>query len=359
MIKSILLKNFKCFKNQEIKLSNLTLLSGVNGMGKSTTIQSLLLLRQTYEANLLDKGLLLNGEFINIGIGKDLLNRDAEGPEIISIQLEYEDQSIEYEFKYSTKSDFLYRNNKNNNEKFNNFKNDFEYICAERIGPRSIYNKSYSEVKSNYRLGINGEYTEHFLLENGDEKVSNELALNEKNINNTVKEQVKSWLDEITPGVGFEIEDYENADSVGLRYRIKGEVINEFRPINVGFGITYVLPILVALLKAREGSILIIENPEAHLHPRGQRKIGELIAKVASGGVQVILETHSDHILNGIRLSVKKGILNDNEVELHFFDRNENDVTFIESPKIKKDGRLTYWPKGFFDEWDYALDELF
>lgn len=78
-----------------------------------------------------------------------------------------------------------------------------------------------------------------------------------------------------------------------------------FTAQNVGFGISYVLPIVLALVKAKKGELIILENPEAHLHPRGQRKMGELIARAAQGGVQVIVETHSDHILNGIRFVCK------------------------------------------------------
>ena len=84
-----------------------------------------------------------------------------------------------------------------------------------------------------------------------------------------------------------------------------GVTSNEYRPTSVGFGIAYVLPVLVALLSANEKYMVIIENPEAHLHPRGQVAMGELIARAAAAGVQVIVETHSDHVLNGVRLAVK------------------------------------------------------
>ena len=95
--------------------------------------------------------------------------------------------------------------------------------------------------------------------------------------------------------------------------------------------------------------------------------MGELIARAASGGVQIILETHSDHILNGIRLAVKNKIISGNDVRLnYFYQRTEKDLTIGEkvihekcSPVILDDGSLSDWPDGFFDEWDKALDELF
>ena len=132
------------------------------------------------------------------------------------------------------------------------------------------------------------------------------------------------------------------------------------RPVNVGFGLTYSLPIFTALLGANENDLIIIENPEAHLHPKGQVAIGMFIAKAASAGVQVVVETHSDHVLNGIRLAVKRGIISNSSVMLNFVVNNNNDdgATVI-SPKILKNGRIDEWPEGFFDEYENVLSELF
>ncbi|WP_180834594.1 AAA family ATPase, partial [Vibrio parahaemolyticus] len=66
-----------------------------------------------------------------------------------------------------------------------------------------------------------------------------------------------------------------------------------------------VLPIVLALLVTKPGGLVIIENPEAHLHPKGQSYLGRLIQRTAEAGVQVIIETHSDHLLNGIRVAAR------------------------------------------------------
>ena len=95
--------------------------------------------------------------------------------------------------------------------------------------------------------------------------------------------------------------------------------------------------------------------------------MAELIARAAAGGVQIIIETHSDHILNGIRLSVKQGVIPRDEIRLNYFYQTvETDFALGErvihqkcSPVIMEDGSLSDWPDGFFDEWDKALDELF
>lgn len=76
---------------------------------------------------------------------------------------------------------------------------------------------------------------------------------------------------------------------------------------NVGFGITYALPILVSGLTVPEGGMLLVENPEAHLHAKAQSNMGYFLARMAAAGVRVIIETHSEHIVNGIRRMIVEG----------------------------------------------------
>jgi predicted ATPase len=106
---------------------------------------------------------------------------------------------------------------------------------------------------------------------------------------------------------------------------------------------------------------VLLENPEAHLHPRGQMAMGDLMARAASAGIQVLCETHSDHVLNGVRLAVKQGLLASPGVALHYFSRTndgERVLHVVDSPRVGPDGRLDRWPQGFFDQWDIALERL-
>ncbi|GAA1469874.1 hypothetical protein GCM10009603_67420 [Nocardiopsis exhalans] len=114
----------------------------------------------------------------------------------------------------------------------------------------------------------------------------------------------------------------------------------------------------MACLTAKPGALLLLENPEAHLHPRGQTQIAFLLARAASAGAQLIVETHSDHILNGLRLAVKEGELPPESVALHYFRNQGTGATEITSPAIGPDGMLSQWPDGFFDEWDNAVLRL-
>ena len=89
--------------------------------------------------------------------------------------------------------------------------------------------------------------------------------------------------------------------------------------------------------------------------------MGQLIAECCSNGVQVIVETHSDHVLNGIRISVKNNIVSHTDVRLFFVEKKifENKcVHNVQEPHIFSSGELDFWPDGFFDEWEKALDEL-
>ena len=119
------------------------------------------------------------------------------------------------------------------------------------------------------------------------------------------------------------------------------------------------MPIVTLLLTAKPDDILIIENPEAQLHPSGQAKLAELMSLVASHGVQLIVETHSDHIINGVRVATKNNVIAPEQSCINFFYRKEGELaTSKEEIRILADGGVDKWPQGFFDEWDNQLDKL-
>lgn len=368
MIQQMKADNFKCFEHVDMEFSNLNLFSGVNSMGKSTLIQMFLLLRQSYEQNALEKGIYLNGKYTNLGIGKDVLYTDSE-ENTIHITVRDEEGFLHAAYAYNAAADFLRIENINRKDwkNINLFYSGFHYIAADRLGPQSSYEKSYHEVWDNNQVGNHGEYAVHYLQAHSLDEVENECVRYDEEENIRLLRQVECWMGEITPGVSLRMEEYGHSNRIGLMVHQAGSMgADYYTAQNVGFGISYVLPVVLALLKAKKGELLILENPEAHLHPRGQRKMGELIARAAQGGVQIIVETHSDHVLNGIRLCAKNGRIDSNLVRFYFFTREqrENDgeyqiVPVIESPILKEDGRLSFWPDGFFDEWDRAIDDLF
>ena len=363
MIKSLKIKNIKCFSNLSLELENLNVLAGINSMGKSTVIQTLLLLKQAYDMNSINLGLHLNGDLVTIGTGYDLLNRDS-AEDSMEIELACDTEIFWWKYQYDRDSDYQRIGESNlKPEKIQNinlFKPTFAYVSAERLGPQRFYTQSYHKVMEKNDVGRCGELFADYLAERGlKDKITNSNILNSNAESDVLIYQMEAWLSEVSPGIHMHTEKYNEAGIVNVKYGISSE---NFSPINVGFGISYVAPIVLSLLKAQKDDLVILENPEAHLHPKGQRKMGELIALAAAGGAQIIVETHSDHLLNGIRLAVKNKKVSRNNVRLNYFYQEMSEGSTIThkkmSPAILEDGRLSSWPDGFFDEWDKALDEL-
>jgi predicted ATPase len=358
MIETLWLENFKRFASEKIKLNALTLMSGLNGTGKSSVLQALLLLRQSYQQNLLKTdGLSLNGELISIGTAQDALYSDAQ-KDRISFALAFTDEEpIKWSFKYDPQFNVLplasapapktaYRHSL--------FTDSFQYLQAERIGPRRFFEISDFQVRQHRQLGSQGQFTAHYLSIFGSvEQIASPMLAHPSETSLNLLQQVEAWLSEVSPGTRLGINTNPEMDLVNLQFSFFGG--SSYRSTNVGFGITYTIPIIVAVLSAQPGALLLIENPEAHLHPKGQAQMGELLARAASIGIQVVVETHSDHVLNGIRVAVHGGRLKPEDVTLNFFQHAD---TLVVSPKIDRNGRIDQWPDGFFDEWDKSLDIL-
>jgi predicted ATPase len=368
MIRFLRLKNFKCFEFQELEFGSLTLLSGLNGMGKSSVLQALLLLRQSYQQELLQKtGLALNGDLVQIGTAQDALFEDAE-EEIIGLELERINNTRgKWRFNYNKDADVLDLDRQHasiDEDVFQSslFKDSFHYLQAERLGPRRFFEMSVYQVQQHRQIGTRGEFAAHLLDTYGAEKIVEASLAYPGTKSLKLRDQVEAWLEEISPGTRIHIDQHKAMDLVNLEYSfVTGKhVSSNFRSTNVGFGLTYTLPVLVALLASGPGSLIMIENPEAHLHPKGQVRIGELISIAANCGIQVIVESHSDHILNGIRLAVYNGKISSDKVKFHYFERKAVDqgMTSIVTPAIDQNGRIDQWPEGFFDVWDKCLEAL-
>ena len=366
MIQSIQLSNFKCFELQDVVLRPLTLLAGLNSSGKSTIIQSLLLLRQSYLENLLPgKGLTLNGKLAQLGTAKDVLFEEADTDEI---GFELEDDlpaRLKLRFAYREESDVLELSGNDSTEGIwttSLFRDGFQYLRAERIGPRTSFGMSDYEVRHHRQIGSSGEFTAHFLSLFGSEIVESPGLRHPEATSNTLQSQVEAWMTEISPGVRLNVKGYSEMDlmTFSVTYSLGHQVASSaYRPTNVGFGITYALPIVVAALAARPGSLLIVENPEAHLHPRGQVKMGELLSQASAAGIQVLLETHSDHLLNGIRLAVHRGKADSANVALYHSKWELGGKSpLLTMLAMDRNGRLPEWPEGFFDEMERSLDQL-
>lgn len=363
MIQSLSLRNFKCFEEQTMPFSNLTMLAGLNGMGKSSTLQALLLLRQSKMDGLLDQvGLSLNSHLVEMGNVKDILYEGAHQDEL-GFTLNVEHKSFAWTFSYNRQSDVAAQISSPVEEmvyQASLFTDQFHYLQAERIGPRKSFAMSEYKVGQRHQLGSHGEYTAHFLSQYGSINIPMTSLKHPDATSLTLKDQVEAWMGEISPGVRIFSSAIADLDLVNLRFGfVQGnDISNSYRATNVGFGISYALHIIVALLSSSKDYLVLLENPEAHLHPRGQVQMGKLISLAAQAGIQIILETHSDHILNGVRISAHDGLITPENIKLHFLSRKTDGTALVTSPNIDKNGRLDIWPEGFFDEWDKSLDKL-
>ncbi|MBW4477926.1 MAG: AAA family ATPase [Tolypothrix brevis GSE-NOS-MK-07-07A] len=182
MIDSLTLTNFKPFQNQPLTFRPLTLLSGLNSTGKSSVLQALLLLRQSYQKGLLlEKGLVLNGDLINIGTAKDAIFEGAAKQDELIFEIHWQNgtNSI-WKFKNEEEdigSNFLHLTSEYVDsqvyELSSLFNQNFHYIEAERIGPRAFNQMSYDKVQLLGTLGARCEYTLHFLSVNEKRIIAN------------------------------------------------------------------------------------------------------------------------------------------------------------------------------------------
>lgn len=375
MLDHIQLKNFKSACNVELPLRRLTLLAGLNGSGKSTVLQAIALLKQSLQGNVEVQELVLRGELISLGQSEDVRFENAPDDDI-SFVLRNGSDTLTVSAPAVPRMDTLPASCSGNVIGFVGLlENGFQFIQADRMTPALQYKEASTKQRAAGWLGCGGQFTVDYLRRNLDLKVSasrqfrgNERLLSEKLLQQVAPtesliDQTAAWLQTLSPGVRPGAEVLELAEATSLTFSYTGTSFDsdsrKHRPSNVGFGLTYCLPIIVACLSARDGAILLLENPEAHLHPRGQFALGQLLAKTASDGVQILVETHSDHVLNGIRVAVKTGDLKGHEVAVHYFSRDvETGQSSVASPVVHDNGRLSEWPEGFFDEWSNALDEL-
>lgn len=374
MITNLSINNLKLHDHTNLELNGLTILTGMNGMGKSTVIQSLILLRQSYMMNDLDSGLNLKGDLCDAGISGELACQ-ASSEHSLNINLKFHEQDdLNFSFDYPDNiMDTLLPGSKENKtskdtlSKYALFNENFQYLSAFRFGPQKSYNRDTSLVVTKKQISkIMGqcEYAVHFLEQYKNTNIPiGELAIKESSDitpDYRLVVQVERWLRQISPNIKINIEPA--GEDFKLKYKFNREeniITDDITALNTGFGITYVLPILIAVLSANEGAIILVENPEAHLHPRGQAVLMELISKAVAHGVQIVIESHSDHIINGSLVAVNKKWITSDLLSIYYFEREEHGHTALSHQlRISETGHINRPPKGFFDQIDIDLRTL-
>ena len=362
MITDIELKNFKCFVSQGLRVRELTIIAGGNAAGKSSIVQSLLVLRQAFATQKELVTVPLAGQLVNLVNANQILSMNAVTPEIrITVSDDNLEEDFWLEIPEAGSSDrqppCIVSDNFGIAEKESAlFGKSFLYLNASRIIPQEEYvPRQNSDTDS--RLGDrSGHRTAFRLVEALDSNESLSVPSLDIAGDNSVASNVSSWLSYIM-GMDMTV----SADGSFTEGRVRLQFIpkgaSAVSALNMAFGNTYILPIIVGVLTASAGSLIIIENPEAHLHPKAQLRTGELLAKAADSGIQIIVETHSDHLLNGVRVSAKKKQIDTAKVAIHFVESIDSDHRLTEL-ELHQDGSLSSWPPGFFDEWENALRNI-
>jgi predicted ATPase len=372
MLTRLDLQHFKCFELLRLPLGPLTLLSGPNASGKSSALQALVLLHQTMREHEWSTRLMLNCVAIRLGTVADVVDK-AYGRR--SFELGLRDGEKDYRWTFSgDRSEMSMAVDRvavggtgveapealryllppiedETAQLLAKRLRGLTYLTAERVGPREVYPLEDPQIA--LVVGPAGEHAASVLHLRRDEHVLDELII--PGVPATLLRQVEERMRTFFPGCGLVVQQVPqvNAVTIGLR---TSEATDFHRPIHVGFGLTQMLPIIVAALSATREEILLIENPEVHLHPAGQALVGQFLADVARAGVQVIIETHSDHVLNGIRRSVKMGRLAADQAVLHFFRPRSAEAAQVLSPILDNSGNIDTWPEGFFDQFDRDMN---
>ncbi len=362
-IASLGLEVYKCFDELRVPLAPLTLFTGFNGAGKSTALQPLLLLAQaarirTWGSTGLDGELPLNGDIVRLGSAGDVIRSGHRGGTTrFSIGIEEGLLALDVSAKAGER--VLQARGAEGSISIPALVERLDrlvHLGAVRTGPSDAFpipDRSAARVAD---VGVDGRFASHWYHELADTDVPPERCFGD-GTGTTFRRQVDAWLDRLAPGANANVQALPVASTLALQFRLSAT--GEWRrPANVGYGLTYAFPILVALLAAQRGDIVVIDSPEAHLHPQAQSRMGRMLATFAAAGVQLLVETHSDHVLNGARLAVRDGAIASEDVSLLFFAGASSEGHGVTTPRVDREGRIDEWPEGFFDQGDKDVSRL-
>lgn len=415
-ITSITVQGFKSLAEESsIEISPLTILAGANSSGKSSIMQPLLMLKQTLEASFDPGPLLINGDHVKFTSYKQFLSENTTEKEF-TIAISY-DENLEIKVIYSIENEntelketiykvkqyvFSIKRNADHNDLLNQLIEKKHYYKRFYEINESSYNLSVSRYRcfleilsvakhddtkmtgllSIFRNQFFSDILMHHLqdlihvpgVRNSPERYYTRTAVETKfpgEFSKYIASIISHWQD----SNHSRLADINDAlKSLGLNSQVEAKALNQAQVelrvnrlsngskrkkdlvniADVGFGVSQVLPVLVALRVAEPGQLVYIEQPELHLHPRAQMKMAEILADAARRGVRVVAETHSSLLLLGVQTLVAEGKLSPELVKLHWFQRQKNGVTKITSADLDENGAFGDWPEDFGETYLHA-----
>lgn len=329
MINRVCIDNYKCISHEDLEIKPLTIVTGLNSTGKSTLLQSILLIEQS--VGKYDVGLSANYDVIKcrysdqneISIRTGWDNNRNKG--LIVTRNDIKVSIIPPEIGVS-------------------YENGLYYLSANRIGA-----EDFVRLMQSHTIGSRGENVFSTFEQEKSNPVDERLRKYKESF--TLQHQVDYWLSYIL-GISYRLSTEKiNEENLNVKYESDG--LQNISPKNLGAGVSYLVKVLIMCLRAKQGDVLLIENPEIHLHPSAQAKLGEFFAYIANAGIQVMIETHCEHLINRIQYAIyKKEIAFDSVLLLYKSAINDS----FERIPFNSDGKYAVdFPDGFFDA---TLDEL-
>ena len=373
MLKSISLENFKCFKEEAtFNLKKINVFTGYNGRGKSSVFQSLLVLSQSLHRYGNIETLEINGDLVQLGVLEDLINCEKKTDSTIRFHLKSDiegAEDIKLGYKEKEDSERLGKLDELEIDGIDYFNREVSAIQDDKntimeIHKLSNYPTQFHSLLSNYNYVSADRKGPTLYEEKRDLTIYNPIGKNGENLMNAIAKK-KTLQDKVNRAVSYIMDGGEisingeyarKTDILSLNFKTSNSSENKFKSINCGYGYSYVLSIVANVLTINKG-ILFIENPEAHLHPKAQSHLIKFICKeLAEKDVQLFVETHSEHIINGIRICTlkKDSLITHNDVCFYFFDMN---YCFIKL-NMDENAQIDNWPTGFFDQQEIDLAEI-
>lgn len=411
IVTSVSIAGYKSFKTtSKINISPLTILAGSNSSGKSSFFQPFLLLKQTQEVSYNPEGILLHGPnlkihdtqsiFTNENRAKELeigfyFNDSTEivnvykKDEVLGVVLAHSKIVINNEIHHVSNNssrkelEQIFLLGENDRDKFYevfgkrkfypklDLNRGFFDILFSQIGKTgmSIKGGLYDRYITNCRRfvnflhvpGIRGNPERNYQFSSMKGKYTGKIEdyvasiiFKWKNSTSKKEKEKLSRLQDMLSTVGLtssisaeKVNDAFVSIKVGSLPNVKSNLVLNIA--DVGFGVSQTLPILVALIEAKRGQSVYIEQPELHLHPNAQVELAKVIAKSLNDGINIILETHSSLMLRVFQTMIANKTIKNSDVSFNWFCLDKRGFSKISAAKIDKKGRYGNWPQNFDD----------
>jgi predicted ATPase len=388
---------FKSFRDEvQIKLGSLTILAGANSSGKSSIMQPLLMMKQTLEAPYDPGALLLDGPNVSFTSGEQFLSKfqTNEVQKAFTISVSNNRMLSKSTFNWSSDSgiDILKQKWTLDDINFNlEVTRDMSEAVIKDIVEREL--RSFTRLIDSWKINRNRCFFQLIGTQTGfkfdfanptfsqlltelihvqglrdiPSRVYKTAAITGNTFSGRFENYVASVINYLQKSTPEKLVQLQAAlQKLGLTDLIQSQRLNDTQielrvgrvlgsqdetdTVNiadVGFGVSQVLPVIVALLVAEPGQLVYIEQPEIHLHPRAQIALGEIFADAANRGVRVVVETHSELFLLGIQTLVAEDKLDPSAVKLHWLTRNPDGSSKVTSAELDETGAFGDWPEDF------------